>query len=207
MIRDWVNWKWLSGDHIVEQHVHNLDVFTWFSGLKPASAVGFGGRHRRVTGDQFDFFSVDFEMENGIHLHSMCRQISGSTDNVSEFIQGTKGSWSSGVIKDLAGNEIWKYDYEAEKEQFQQRDPYVLQYVNWLNYIRSNKSIDMVSEFAISNMAANMGRDSAYTGNIVTWDQAITLEQDFTPADLSLTGKMDMSGFIVPVPGRGGRRG
>ena len=93
MVRDWVNWKWLSGDHIVEQHVHNIDVFTWFSGLKPVSAVSFGSRERRITGDQFDFFSTDFTMENGIHLHSMCRQIDGCANNVSEFIQGTKGSW------------------------------------------------------------------------------------------------------------------
>jgi len=204
MIRDWVNWKWLSGDHIVEQHVHNIDVFTWFSGLKPASAVGFGARHRRVTGDQFDFFSVDFVMENGIHLHSMCRQITGCTDNVSEFIQGTKGSWSSAnghVIKDLEGNEIWKYDSEAEKEQFEQRDPYTLEHVNMINLIRSNQSIDMASDFAISNMAGVMGRDSAYTGRKIEWDQMIALDQDFTPADLSLSGKMDMSGFVVPVPG------
>lgn len=75
MIKDWVNWKWLSGDHIVEQHVHNIDVFTWFSGLKPVKAVGFGSRQRRITGDQYDNFSIDFTMENGIHLHSMCRQI------------------------------------------------------------------------------------------------------------------------------------
>ena len=120
MIKDWVNWKWLSGDHIVEQHVHNIDVFTWFSGLKPVKAVGFGSRHRRITGDQYDNFSVDFTMENGIHMHSMCRQIDGCANNVSEFIQGTKGSWSSDTmeIKDLAGNVIWKYDSEAEKANF-----------------------------------------------------------------------------------------
>jgi len=203
MIRDWVNWKWLSGDHIVEQHVHNIDVFTWFSGLKPASAVGFGSRQRRVTGDQYDFFSVDFVMENGIHLHSMCRQISGCSDNVSEFIQGTKGSWdTSCVIKDLAGNEIWKYDFEKEKEQYNQRDPYTLEHVNWINIIRSGQSIDMASDLAVANMAAVMGRDSAYTGGKFEWDQSIAMEQDFTPADLDLTGKMDMRGFVVPVPGR-----
>ena len=207
MIRDWVNWKWLSGDHIVEQHVHNIDVFTWFTGLKPANAVGFGARHRRVTGDQYDFFGVDFVMENGIHLHSMCRQITGCTDNVSEYIQGTKGSWTSlndeFAIKDLAGNVIWKYDFEKEKEQFQQNDPYTLEHVNWINHIRSNQPIDMVSDFAVSNMTGIMGRESAYTGSKIEWDKIVAAEQDFTPADLSLTGKMDMSAYVVPVPGRG----
>lgn len=204
MIRDWVNWKWLSGDHIVEQHVHNIDVFTWFSGLKPATAVGFGSRQRRITGDQYDNFSVDFVMENGVHLHSMCRQIDGCANNVSEFIQGTKGSWSTAnnetVIKDLAGNEIWRFDKEAEKTNYKQTNPYVLEHVNWVNHIRSNKPIDQASETAVSNMAAIMGRESAYTGAQTTWEQMTASPLDYTPADLSLA-KMDMSKFVVPVPG------
>ena len=204
MIKDWVNWKWLSGDHIVEQHVHNIDVFTWFSGLKPVKAVGFGSRQRRLTGDQYDNFSVDFTMENGIHLHSMCRQIDGCANNVSEFIQGTKGSWDSSTmeIKDLAGNVIWKYDFEAEKQQYKQNDPYTLEHVNWINCIRGNKPIEQASETAVSNMAALMGRESAYTGAEVTWDAMTASTQDYTPKDLNL-GKMDMSGFTVPVPGSG----
>ncbi|MFV0417702.1 MAG: Gfo/Idh/MocA family oxidoreductase [Dysgonomonas sp.] len=205
MIKDWVNWKWLSGDHIVEQHVHNIDVFTWFSGLKPVKAVGFGSRHRRLTGDQYDNFSIDFEMENGVHLHSMCRQIDGCANNVSEFIQGTKGSWNSATmeIKDLAGNVIWKYDFEAEKAQYKQTDPYTLEHVNWINHIRSKTVIDQASETAISNMAAIMGRESAYTGGESTWEQMTASPLDYTPADLDLAKKMDMSKFVVPVPGSG----
>ncbi len=203
MVRDWVNWKWLSGDHIVEQHVHNLDVFTWFTGLRPASAVGFGSRQRRVTGDQYDNFSIDFTMENGIHMHSMCRQIDGCVNNVSEFIQGTRGSWSSHgghSIKDLTGNVIWEYDAEAEKANFKQTDPNTLEHVNFINSIRANTPIEQASETAISNMAAIMGRESAYTGQEVTWDNMIASPLDYTPADLNI-GKMDMSGFTVPVPG------
>jgi predicted dehydrogenase len=205
MVRDWVNWKWLSGDHIVEQHVHNLDVFTWFSGLKPVSAVGFGSRQRRVTGDQYDNFSIDFTMENGIHLHSMCRQIDGCVNNVSEFVQGTKGYWTSQGgcrIVDNSGNEIWKFDYEAEKANFQQTDPYTLEHVNLINCIRGNKPIEQASETALSNMAAIMGRESAYTGQETTWDAMTASTLDYTPADLNI-GKMDMSGFTVPVPGSG----
>jgi predicted dehydrogenase len=204
MVRDWVNWKWLSGDHIVEQHVHNIDVFTWFSGLKPVSAVGFGSRHRRVTGDQFDNFSIDFVMENGIHMHSMCRQIDGCANNVSEFIQGTKGSWSSAeghVIKDLAGNVVWKYDEEAEKANYKQTDPYTLEHVNLINCIRSGKPIELASETAVANMAALMGRESAYTGQETKWETLTSAQLDYTPKDLNM-GKMDMSGFTVPVPGK-----
>lgn len=204
MIKDWVNWKWLSGDHIVEQHVHNIDVFTWFSGLKPVSAVGFGSRQRRITGDQYDNFSVDIVMENGIHLHSMSRQIDGCSNNVSEFIQGTKGSWSTAnnetVIKDLAGNIVWKYDKDAENKAYKQTNPYVLEHVNWINHIRSKTPINQALETAVSNMAAIMGRESAYTGAEATWEQMTASALDYTPADLNM-GKMDMSGFTVPVPG------
>lgn len=203
MVRDWVNWKWLSGDHIVEQHVHNIDVFTWFSGLRPVSAVAFGSRQRRVTGDQYDNFSVDFTMENGVHLHSMCRQINGCANNVSEFIQGTKGSWSSNggyVIKDLAGNVVWQFDGEAEKTNFKQTNPYTLEHVNLINAIRGNKEIEQASETAVSNMAAIMGREAAYTGQETTWDTMTASSLDYTPKDLNI-GKMDMSGFTVPVPG------
>ena len=204
MIRDWVNWKWLSGDHIVEQHVHNIDVFTWFTGLKPISAVGFGSRHRRITGDQYDNFSVDFTMENGIHFHSMCRQIDGCANNVSEFIQGTKGSWTTQgetAIKDLAGNVIWKYDHEAEKTNFSQTDPYTLEHVNLINCIRGNKLIEQASETAIANMAAIMGRESAYTGLETKWDAMTASTLDYTPKDLNM-GKMNMSAFTVPIPGK-----
>lgn len=195
MIRDWVNWSWLSGDHIVEQHVHNLDVFTWFSGLKPKSALGFGSRQRRVTGNQFDNFSVDFEMENGIHVHSTCRQIDGTEGGVHEFIQGTKGSWTSNehIIKDLKGNILWQYDYDAEKASFKQSDPYTLEHVDWINHIRAGKPIDQASETAISNMAAIMGRESAYSGRIVTWDDMTASSLDLYPKDIDMSGKMEVA--------------
>ena len=203
MIRDWVNWKWLSGDHIVEQHVHNIDVFLWFSGLKPVKATGFGARHRRITGDQYDQFSIDFEMENGIHLHSMCRQIDGCSNNVSEFIQGTKGSWNSAdhEIKDLAGNVIWKFDAEAEKAAHTQTNPYVLEHVDWVNHIRKGTTHDEATECAISCLAGVMGREAAYTGNTVTWDEISASNLDYMPEKLEL-GKMDMSDYVVMVTGK-----
>jgi len=193
MIRDWVNWIWLSGDHIVEQHVHNLDVWTWFTGLKPVSATGFGSRQRRVTGDQFDNFSIDFELENGIHLHSMCRQVEGTASNVSEFIQGTKGSWcttNGHVIKNLKGEVIWQYDAEAEKATYQQTDPYTLEHVNWINCIRGNKPIEQASETALANMYALMGRESAYTGAKTTWDELTASTLNLYPDDIDLAKPM-----------------
>ena len=204
MIRDWVNWKWLSGDHIVEQHVHNIDVFLWMSGLKPVKATAFGGRHRRITGDQYDMFSVDFEMENGIHMHSMCRQINGCANNVGEFIQGTKGSWNSynREIKDLDGNVIWKYDEEAAKAQYQQHNPYVLEHVDWVNHIRKGTAHDEATQCAISCLAAVMGRESAYSGASTTWDEMSKSTQDYMTEFKHELGKQDMDKCVVMVPGK-----
>ncbi|WP_156810953.1 Gfo/Idh/MocA family protein [Phocaeicola abscessus] len=202
MIRDWVNWKWLSGDHIVEQHVHNIDIFLWMTGLHPVKATAVGSRQRRITGDQYDNFSVDFEFGNGIHLHSMCRQIDGCSTNVSEFIQGTKGSWNSETheIKDLAGNVIWKFDEEASKAQFKQQNPYVLEHVDWVNHIRKGEGHDESEETGISTLAGVMGREAAYTGQTITWDDITASEMDYLPKKLEF-GSMDMSTYTVPVPG------
>ena len=203
MIRDWVNWKWLSGDHIVEQHVHNIDVFLWMSGYKVAKATGFGARHRRITGDQYDQFSIDFEMENGVHLHSMCRQIDGCSNAVGEIIYGTKGSWNSfdHEIKDLDGNVVWKFDNEKAETEFRQHNPYVLEHVDLVNHIRKGEPIDEATACAMSTLAGVMGRTAAYTGDTVTWDAMSQSELDYLPEKLE-PGPMDMSDYTVQVPGK-----
>jgi len=207
MIRDWVNWTWLSGDHIVEQHVHDLDLFNWFSGQRPVKASSFGARHRRLTGDQYDMFSVDYLYEGGYHVHSMCRQIDGCHNNVSAYIQGTKGAWIGGgegrndhTIVDLKGNVIWQFDFEKDTADFQQHDGHLLEHVNWINHIRNNEPICQAEETAISTMTAIMGRISAYTGAEITWDQAMSMDMNLVPEKPELKN-MDMSQYVVPVPG------
>ena len=207
MIRDWGNWTWLSGDHIVEQHIHNIDVFNWFSHLKPVKCVGFGARQRRVTGDQYDMFSIDYTYEGGIHVHSMCRQIDGCHNNVFESIQGTKGAWLGGdnkknqTIVDLKGNVIWQYDFEKESADFQQTAAMVLEHVNWINHIRDKKPICQAEETAISTMTVIMGRISAYNGAEVTWDEVMAMDMDLLPEKLELKN-MDMKQYVIPVPGK-----
>lgn len=203
MIRDWVNWSWLSGDHIVEQHVHNIDVFLWFSGYKIKSATGFGARHRRITGDQYDFFNIDFECENGVHFNSMCRQIDGCANLVGEIIQGTKGQWTNieHTIRDLDGNVLWKFDKEKAEAEFKQNDPYTLEHVDWVNHIRKGEGLDEATDCAVSTLAGIMGRESAYTGQKITWDEITKSELDLMPEKLEL-GPMDMSKYVVRVPGK-----
>jgi predicted dehydrogenase len=204
MIRDWVNWTWLCGDEIVEQHVHNIDVFTWFSGLKPVRATGVGSRQRRVTGDGYDNFSIDFEFENGIHLHSMCRQIDGCSGNVSETIHGTKGVWYGGgddpYIVDLEGNEVWRFDRAAVEAQYSQNDPYTLEHVNLVASIRSGVPVNQAEETAISTLAGVLGRDAAYTGLTVSWDEESAKTHGLVPETVELKD-VDMSVYKVPVPG------
>ena len=176
--------------------------------------TGFGARHRRVTGDQYDMFSVDYIYEREYHLHSMCRQIDGCAGAVGEIIQGTKGAWYGGnigsnnlhltqVIVDLRGNIIWQYDFEKEKIDFQQRNPFVLEHVNWINHIRDNKPISQAEETAISTMTAIMGRVSAYTGAEVTWDEMMSSDMNLLPdLDILELKNMDTTQYVVPVPGK-----
>ncbi len=206
MIRDWVNWTWLGGGEIIEQHVHNIDVFTWFSGLKPVKATGVGSRQRRVTGDDYDNYSVDFEFENGIHLHSMCRQIDGCSNFVGEIIQGTRGVWYGGgndpYITDLEGNVVWKFDREGSEAKYAQNNPYVLEHVDLVSHIRSGKPVNQAEETAISTLSGIMGRISAFTGKSVTWDEASAMTLNLVPAEPKLED-VDMSKYTVPVPGTG----
>ena len=204
MIRDWVNWKWLSGDHIVEQHVHNIDVFNWMIGKHPIAATGFGSRQRRITGDQYDNFSIDFEYESGVHLHSMCRQIDGCSSNIGEIVRGTRGWWSSEdfAIRDYQNNILWQFDGEAEKAQYQQTNPYVLEHVDWVNHIRKGETHVEAEECGVSSLCGVMGREAAYTGQTVKWDEVSAADLDYMPEKLEL-GKMDMSKYTVPVPGSG----
>ena len=102
MLRDWVNWTWLSGDHIAEQFVHQIDILNWFFEKFPSKAIGFGGRHRRPTGDQYDFISVDYEFDNGRKYNGMHRQIDGCYNRSTIQIFGSEGYTN-------CQNRIWDY--------------------------------------------------------------------------------------------------
>ncbi|HLO57903.1 MAG TPA: Gfo/Idh/MocA family oxidoreductase [Bacteroidales bacterium] len=204
MIRDWVNWCWLSGDHIVEQHVHNLDVIHWFTGKFPVKAVGFGSRLRRVTGDQYDNFSVDFTFDNGIHMHSMCRQINGCANNVSERIQGATGSTNcQNSILDLSGTELWKYEYpmgeNGQPGTEVKISPYDQEHIDLVTAIRTGKPINEAENTAMSTLVAIMGRVSAYTGKEVTMDEMMNSDLKLGPKVYAF-GPVDVS-KTVPIAG------
>jgi myo-inositol 2-dehydrogenase/D-chiro-inositol 1-dehydrogenase len=204
MIRDWVNWCWLSGDHIVEQHVHNIDVMNWFTGKHPVSARGMGSRQRRVTGDQFDNFSIEYVFDNGIRFHSQCRQINGCWGLVAERIQGTKGSTNCiDSISDLKGKEIWTYQYPVDKDNKVNKrgmmDPYVQEHIDMVTAIRTGKPFNELENTAISVMTAIMGRVSAYTGKETTWDEMMNSDMKLGPK-VFVFGPVDVP-KAVPVAG------
>lgn len=172
MIRNWVSFLETSGDHIVEQHVHQIDVANWFIGRPPVSAVGFGSRQRRVTGNMYDNFSVEFDYGEGCSVHSMCRQINGCYNKVDANFAGTQGRvWDE--------RRIARYDKaEVKLPEVNGLDkPYVQEHVALLSAIVKGEKINEARQVAESTLSAIMGRISAYTGQMVRWDDLMNYKE------------------------------
>ena len=204
MIRNWNNFCWLCGDHILDTHVHNIDVINWFLGKVPERAIGYGGRARRVTGDQYDFFSIDFDYGNGISSHSMCRQIDSCANATGEIIMGTEGYTNcQNTIWDLKGNVIWQFEYPKDENGNPMNQtvipPYVQEHMHLVYAIRTGEYVNEAEQTALSTLTAIMGRTAAYTGRAITWDEIYKSDMDLGPAKLEF-GKVDMA-FPTPVPG------
>jgi predicted dehydrogenase len=200
MIRDWVNWRWLSGDHIVEQHVHNLDTVLWFTGMNPTKVIGCGGRVQRVTGDQYDHFNLQFTYPNGGIMESMCRQIDGCANEVSEYVVGTEGYTNcNNTIFDLTGKVVWKYQEEGQEPGKSKFSAYDQEHVDFVNAIRTNQPINEAENVAHATMAAIMGRTAAYTGKEVKWDEIMDSQERLGPTEYAM-GPVPIKAE-VPVPG------
>ena len=197
MIRNWANFCWLSGDHIVEQFIHEVDVMNWFVGKIPVKAMGWGGRQRRLTGDQYDFFSVEYVYDNGMQTHCAARQINGCSNLKQEIITGTKGfADCNGTIFDLKGIPVWKYAYPKEGDTdltWKVKDPYVQEHVNLVTAIRNGKPINDAEAQVNSTLITIMGRISAYTGKDVTWEEMLN-------SSLSLGPKTYVMGPVPNIP-------
>lgn len=202
-LRNWFNVKWLSGDHILDQGIHNIDMATWFMGEHPEQAVGFGGRSRRLTGDIFDFFSIDYTYKNNKRMLHTARQIDGCDGNVSEQILGAKGvvqlnDRNEIKIVDWEGNTLWEYDYEGKPVN----NPYEQEHIHLVESIRLNKKINQAEELAISNLIAIMGRESAYTGRLITWGEIMASPLRYGPEEYAMGPIPEYVEGGVSVPGR-----
>jgi predicted dehydrogenase len=197
-MRNWLYFTWLSGDHIVEQHVHNIDVVNWAMNAHPVAALGMGGRQARTDpayGHIYDHFAIDYEYGNGVHMLSMCRQQDGTDKNVSETLIGTEGSCLTAASNrySITGKRKWQFPREKDNE------PYVQEHINLIASLRAGKPFNELKAVAESTLTAIMGRMSAYTGKIVTWEQALESSEDLVPAKLEW-GPMPVP--FVAVPGQ-----
>ncbi|TAN36913.1 MAG: Gfo/Idh/MocA family oxidoreductase [Verrucomicrobia bacterium] len=208
LVRNWTSFAGMSGDHIVEQHVHQLDVANWLIGRTPKQAVGFGGRARRQTGDQFDFFSVDYDYDNELHIHSMCRQINGTYGGVWEQFIGTKGTTMGGSnMRTFDGKKL-----ELPEIKLPSDIEIVQEHVDLLNSLLQNQGLNGAQTVAYSTLTAIMGRIAAYTGELVRWSDLME-HQDSRFYNLTLTPVADdfEKGAVIappddvmPVPGTDG---
>jgi predicted dehydrogenase len=177
-IRNWNHFTWLSGDHVVEQHVHNLDIMNWVLGTHPVKAVsGLGGRQVRVGerhGQIFDHFAVEYEYPNGVTVFSQCRQINDCKTIVGEFVSGSKGTSNCADLIEPRGGEVWKYT-----EPF--GSAYRLEHQDLIAAIRSGKPINEAQNVAESTMTAILGREACYSGQEVSWDKAMESTKQLGP--------------------------
>jgi myo-inositol 2-dehydrogenase / D-chiro-inositol 1-dehydrogenase len=191
-VENWYHFVWLCGDHIVEQHVHNIDVINWILGQHPLRCVGMGGRTMpcadpNVDGHIYNFFSVDFEYPDGVHILSTCRQINNCAGSVSEAVVGTKGTSQVN-------------EYRINGKQVAGRggnNPYVQEHTDLIESLRSGKPINELKNVAESTLCSIMGRMSAYTGKEVTWEQALNSKLDLTPASYAM-GPIPIPEVAVP---------
>jgi predicted dehydrogenase len=188
---NWYNYTWVCGDHIVEQHVHNLDVANWAIGTHPESAVGMGFRTRNDPryGHIYDFFAIDYAYPKNVHVLSMCRQISECANEIGEHIYGTKGYCHVNGYT-INGKRV------AKKDGI---NPYVQEHTDLIESLRSGKPINELKNVAESTLTAILGRMSAYSGKRVTWEEALKSEEQLMPDNL--TWETERPAWHVAVPG------
>ncbi|MCA9290223.1 MAG: hypothetical protein KDA25_03780, partial [Phycisphaerales bacterium] len=196
-LRNWLYFTWLSGDHIVEQHVHNLDVVNWAFGGTPVKAYGLGGRQVRTEpkyGHIFDHFAIEYEYDNGLVLSSQCRQIDGTDGRVEERIRGTKGTlYTRPGFALITGEKEWRFTDPNP-------NPYVVEHKDLIASVRGESPrLNEARTVATSTLTAIMGRTSCYTGKQIEWDAITTASMDLSPMAYEF-GPMPVP--EVAMPGR-----
>ena len=187
--RNWYYFTWLSGDHIVEQHVHTIDVMNWVLNGPPVRALAMGGRLVRTGekhGNIYDHFAVDYEFKGGRHVMSMCRQMRGADPRGGAHFVGAKGR--AAVYSGRVGT--WKFEGKSSLGM-----AYVQEHTDLIASIRAGKPLNEARQVAESTLTAIMGRQAAYTGKVIKWDDLMKSDLDLSPP------KYEMGPLAVrPVP-------
>ena len=211
-MRNWYYFVWICGDHIVEQHIHNLDVINWFKGDHPIRAVGMGGSQIARTpddGEIFDHHCVEFEYADGSRMFSQCRHQKNTWSQVSEHIHGTKGALhldggGNRYTIENPGQDGWRY--RSRSATGSDPSPYVIEHEDLQAAIKSGTTYNEIDFGAASTMTAILGRLATYSGNPVTWDEAMKSNISVVPKEFSfeanpptLPGPDGM--YAQPIPG------
>jgi len=209
-MRNWYYFNWLCGDHILEQHIHNIDVANWFIGEYPVSAQGMGGRQVRNGkdhGEIFDHHFVEFTYPGGAIISSQCRHQPGCMNRVSEQLQGAEGSVytdsdNKAILKDHRGNV--KYEHQGTEDP----NPYQVEHDELFASLLEGKVINNAEFGAKSTMAAILGRMATYSGKVVGWDEALASNIRLVPDpenwswDAAPPTVPDKNGkYPIPTPG------
>lgn len=205
-MRNWYYFNWLCGDHITEQHIHNLDVVNWFKGSYPVKAQGMGGREVRKGkeyGEIFDHHYVEFQYADGSILNSQCRHIKGTYSKVDEQLVGTKGTIFCGAanILDRKGNVLYQYDKTKENNPYQTEHDEL-----FASIAKGEFKFADAENGAKSTMTSILGRMATYSGQVIDWDKATNSGINIMPKEFSFNAMPpvlpDANGFYpVAVPG------
>ena len=206
-MRNWYYFNWLCGDHILEQHIHNIDVANWFIGEYPVEAQGMGGRQVRNGidhGEIFDHHFVEYTYPGGAVIASQCRHQPGTMSRVDEVFQGTKGSVAlgNGIIEDLEGNTLYNYPRKWGEDP----NPYQVEQDRLFASIRNGGVIADAENAAKSTLSAIMGRMATYSGKKISWDQALNANYQLVPENMDWESTPpvlpnDEGRYAIPQPG------
>ncbi len=194
-LRNWNYFTWLGGDHIVEQHVHNLDIMNWVMGTHPLKAYGMGGRQARPNksyGHIYDHFAVEYEYPNGVRMFSQCRQMNSCESKVEEAAVGTKGVSNCATWIRPTEGQVWRF---RDKEV----NAYEQEHQNLIASIRAGQPLNEARNIAESTLTGIMGRESAYSGQSVEWDKALNSPVRLGPTEYRFG---DLPFPDVPMPGQ-----
>ncbi len=183
-VHNWYHFTWICGDHIVEQHVHDLDVCNWIHGGHPVEAQGMGGRQVCTAKDQgeiYDHHAVEFTYDDGVKMFSYCRQIDGCWGSFSEHARGTKGH------ANIEGHGTARLVIDGKQPMSWRRtaDGHQVEHDDLFAALLAGKPYNECDETLPSTMTAILGRMATYSGQVVTWDQAINSKLDLMPKTLA----------------------
>lgn len=196
-LRNWYNFVWLCGDSLVEQAVHSVDKIAWaMKDVPPLKAVAVGGRQiPNNEGNIYDHFEVNYEYANDARAFMGCRQQSGCYNQNADYILGTKGTGHIGVSRrrevEIIGDNAWHYE-GANKNMYQ------VEHDELFASIRAGKPINDGDRMCTSTLMAIMGRIAAYTGQEITWDQAMNTQEQLVPEQIEWDMKLPIRPTALP---------